>query len=599
MLVCAPAGLGEVLVTSGVVGDGRVVTGEEVEFRVHVQYTDRGFDPRLDLRVLEGVGGGVRLAGTANSERTEVVFEGGRTRQVTEYARLFTLLVSSAGIGEASVIEIPAIEVIDGAGVGTGVFTEPTRLVVEAPAERSDFRIRVSVSDEEVWVGEPFEVTLELMVESGARLSELTFDAGGLEEWVRVVGAREMTVGSVSGGFLGPSLNATQVGEVREGGVTMLRYLVRREVVARRAGSFEVGPIVATATLRSPGFRRAVRVGVPSNSVGVRVRALPRDGMPAGFGGLIGRYAVETSVSERSVRVGDPLTLRVTVSSADDLEGVVAPELAGREGFAGRFRVRRVDEPAVYRETRTRRQKTFEYVLRALDAGVDEVPAVELAYFDAEAGGYRVARSEAIPLEVEAGERVTVRDPVEAERGSVVRDGGGGAVGGGLLGDSRDDLAANVVGDGLEVDRGFDVGRAVRDPLVAAAIGAPPVLYGLGWCAVVVRRRAVARGGVRSAAAAARAGAGVLDGGGDVVERVAGALVAYAAARRGVDAGAVTPGEAVRMIEEEREDLRERAEVLASHVDAARYGGAVSSGDGAALVEEAGALLRLLGKGGG
>ena len=586
VVLAAGVAVGEVGVDARFTGGGRAVVGERVELVVAVSYRDEGLDPSVRLPdVPEGVV--VESLGTRDSVESRFHFSGGEARTSKRLTRVlrFSVRASSAGL-----VEIPSMEVEGGDGRGLGVFTEPLLLRVDEVGERDDVRLVLEVADDELWVGERTTVRLTLMFEEGSMVRDFSFletgFGGGLLE----------AAGGVSGGsprpatvprFLGEPARFADRGVVEEGGVRFRTYGLVREVEAGRVGEGEVGPVVVMTEFQPRGFRRASRVGVRSEAVAVAVRALPREGRPEGFGGLVGSYEVSSSVSDRSVRVGDPLTFRVTVRGSagvsGGVQGMAAPAVWDMPGFGEGFRVRLVDEPAVRGRDGGGETVTFEYVLRATEAGVAEVPGVELWFFDPDLGEYRAARSEAIPISVEAGSRVTLggaegdRAGAAVERGVVV------------LGDALEDVPELYGVGAVVVDEDFDVGAVVRTPWVAVLIAGPPLAYGLALMGVVVSRRRRARGGVRGIGGSVRSALAAMDAvDGGEAERARAGLVAYAAARRGMESASVTVRDGAEVMAMDRRGLGDRASAVVDRVEAARYGG---TGAGGSLEAEARALL--------
>ncbi|NLE65675.1 MAG: protein BatD, partial [Elusimicrobia bacterium] len=111
-----------------------------------------------------------------------------------------------------------------------------------------------------------------------------------------------------------------------------------------KAGDISLGPAVVSADLllktasrRSPfsgsvfddeffssffGNYQARRISITAPSVAMRVRDLPVEGAPQGFSGAVGRFTMDAVLSPSEVKVGDPLTLRVTVMGAGNMTPV-------------------------------------------------------------------------------------------------------------------------------------------------------------------------------------------------------------------------------------------------------------------------------------
>ena len=149
--------------------------------------------------------------------------------------------------------------------------------------------------------------------------------------------------------------------------------------------------------------KRAIRVG-PTITV-PEVQPLPKAGRPANFGGAVGRYALKAFAVPTNVRVGDPIELVIDVRG-DPVETIPGPSLSSNPQLNEDFRVPTETLAGTVRGA----TKRFTQVIRAKRADVTEIPPIEFAYFDSEAGEYAVARSEPIPVLVSVVEQLDAAD---------------------------------------------------------------------------------------------------------------------------------------------------------------------------------------------
>ncbi len=144
-------------------------------------------------------------------------------------------------------------------------------------------------------------------------------------------------------------------------------------------------------------FDNRVPVVVWSDPVEIEVRPLPA-GQPDAFTGLVGRLGVSASIDRISADTNDALTYRIEVSGTGNIRTLPEPAL----GFPADFEVyppevtQRVEPTA----DGVRGSKIFEYVIVPRAPGRVTIPAVELAYFDAETGAYAIASADPITLTV-------------------------------------------------------------------------------------------------------------------------------------------------------------------------------------------------------
>lgn len=409
--------------------------------------------------------------------------------------------------------------------VGNGEHsTQPIWLVAEAPQEVGDFKLRVSLSKERLYVGEAATLTLTWYV--GARAGALALAAPGVAEAFDVfppIDAKASVTDpnrEIEVEFLGERLVATIAADALDGR-SYQAVTIRRVVVAREPGLVQVGPITAVfdrvgETNRNRRFSPlgptpTDRIAIPSNELSVEVLPLPEAGKPANFSGLVGAFTLTSAASPVTVNVGDPIELTLRIMGSEPLHAVGPPDLAG-SAIADGFRLSTdgwTAEPAGVRG-----QRTFSTTIRARASNITSIPPVELDYFDSSAGQYRVARSKEIPLTVRPTRVVTLDTPTTS--GSA---GAAASTRPEPLRDAPPGIMANHADLGLAP-------TLAQSPLttgaLALALGAPPmVAIAMAWRARLDTRspRSRVHRAVRLARSAHRAGDGAR-----AVRELAGAL---------------------------------------------------------------------------
>ena len=264
------------------------------------------------------------------------------------------------------------------------------------------------------------------------------------------------------------------------------------------------------------GQQRALEtLAISSNRPRLAVLELPTTGRPAGFNGWIGEFQVQAEAKPTSVAVGEPITLSLRVQGSGMLATAQLPALDQQPALARDFKIPR--EMAAGENRGDARH--FTQTLRAKHDGVTQIPAIELHYFDPNEGAYRTARSEPVPLDVEASRIVTAEDA----------EGSGVAEPRQLeVASSEQGIAHNYVDASALQPTTGSWGLWLRPlgpaPLALALLALPPLVC-LGLLAVRLNRR---NGGVRwrrtrSAHAQWRAAVAAID-----LERVTGSEAAAA-----------------------------------------------------------------------
>ena len=162
-------------------------------------------------------------------------------------------------------------------------------------------------------------------------------------------------------------------------------------------------------------------------AVTLEVRKYPTP-RPATYCGGIGKYRVAASASPASLRVGDPLTLRLDFErgpASGSLDLISAPNLEANGKLAADFEI--IDKNPTGRIEGE--SKRFEYALRPKRAGV-VVPPLAVTVFNPDAEEFSEIATEAVPL--------TVSEASQLGAGDLV---------GSLVGSGKDELRAQVAGD--------------------------------------------------------------------------------------------------------------------------------------------------------
>jgi hypothetical protein len=189
-------------------------------------------------------------------------------------------------------------------------------------------------------------------------------------------------------------------------------YELKRKLTADKAGTYKFGPAVVKGSFvdseegNQYTGRRLVAV-VPA--VSLEARDVP-DPRPATFCGGIGGYRLSASASPTALRVGDPLTLSLSIereAGAGSLDLISAPDLAANTQLASDFEI--VDKSPTGRKERD--VKRFEYALRPKRASV-AIPAIIASVFDPDSEKFAEIATEPIALNVSAGSRLSAGELV-------------------------------------------------------------------------------------------------------------------------------------------------------------------------------------------
>lgn len=372
----------------------------------------------------------VEFLGGRNSSSQSVTIIGGRVSRTVKKEFIFTYRLTPRQTGD---LLIPSLKVI----VENREHTVPAiPITVMRPTESEDFKLRISLSKDTCYVGEPvildvtwyfardirsFSFNMPIFGNENFKLSDVPdYNNPRLERYEIPTGGTK-TIGVKGQGKLGDRMYAT--------------INFKKALIPQKPGVYEIDnntvlcEALAGYRERQQGrddffddffsdsfFGRrdnAVfkKIVVPSNNLKLKVLELPEQGKPANFAGHVGRYRIQASASPVEVNVGDPITLTITISGPVILEGVKPPLLEAQQNLAADFRI-----PS---ETAAGRMengcKIFTQTIRAANSRVKEIPPIELPYFDTESGEYKTAKTLPIPLNVHPTRVLTAHDAEGAE----------------------------------------------------------------------------------------------------------------------------------------------------------------------------------------
>lgn len=239
-----------------------------------------------------------------------------------------------------------------------------------------------------------------------------------------------------------------------EGGRQFEVHVFQRALFPLTSGRHEIAAARLTYALplSSSFFSREESHSARTSSFTIIAKEPPADGRPAGYAGAVGRLSMVSRIDTPSTRVGDPLTLTVSVQGVGNVSLLPRPPLsiAWGETVAGAEHVT-MDTTS----TLVQGRKDFEWVVTPKREGSVAVPEVRYPYWNPYTERYEVAIAHEIPLQVAPGTLVaTQATPTEAEPRLTMRTHYRGAL--------SKPLSASPV---------FWVGMAVL-PLPALALGA-------------------------------------------------------------------------------------------------------------------------------
>lgn len=187
----------------------------------------------------------------------------------------------------------------------------------------------------------------------------------------------------------------------------------RSTVSALKPGKFKLGPATSEVIVEVPTqdnpfphpiFSQAEpqKMRPPSNDIEVSVLALPEEGRPKGFTGVVGDFEMNMNAEPTSLAVGEPIAVEITINGTGNFDSIVAPSLAEAGSWkvypAKRFSMGAPDVMT----GEAAQQVGFSQVIIP-QKQVTEVPSYEFSFFSPTKKKYVTLRTSPLPLEVKPG----------------------------------------------------------------------------------------------------------------------------------------------------------------------------------------------------
>jgi hypothetical protein len=175
--------------------------------------------------------------------------------------------------------------------------------------------------------------------------------------------------------------------------------LIKKALFPLKAGSLTITPLEVEATTLQSAFFAGASASKKSRALTVEVLPLPAAGRPADFSpSNVGTYTVKSEVDRKTVKAGEAVSWKITLSGTGNLHNAKVPRPEGLDGF-------KVYEPTLKedlaRDDTIRGEKSYTYLLMPQKGGKLILPAVQFAYFDPQAAKYDVAKAPPIELTIE------------------------------------------------------------------------------------------------------------------------------------------------------------------------------------------------------
>lgn len=178
--------------------------------------------------------------------------------------------------------------------------------------------------------------------------------------------------------------------------------LQKKVLFPQKSGSLTIEPYSIDCIVSDGfGFRQAKAVA-KSKAKTIKVKPLPAEGKPDGFGGAVGSFTVAASTDKAELKLDEPLTIKITVSGSGNFQLFEAPKIDLPSAFE-QFEPKSTENVNA-NDKGLSGNKVFSIVAIARQSGSFTIPPVKFHYFDPATKSYKTATSKELVLNV-SGER--------------------------------------------------------------------------------------------------------------------------------------------------------------------------------------------------
>lgn len=138
-------------------------------------------------------------------------------------------------------------------------------------------------------------------------------------------------------------------------------------------------------------FRQGKPRILRSKPINIQVLPLPDEGKPEDFKGSVGNFVMKTSVDNKKVEAGQPLTMKIRISGKGNIKSVSEPVIPELENF--RVYSSGSSENISKQNYLLQGTKTYEEVLIPKEPGKYTIPPLSFSYFDLKTKEYKTLKS--------------------------------------------------------------------------------------------------------------------------------------------------------------------------------------------------------------
>ena len=204
-------------------------------------------------------------------------------------------------------------------------------------------------------------------------------------------------------------------------GTTFLTFSCGKHLIfPASAGKFVVKPFEMILQYSTGGFFDS-QLRLESNATFVDVLPLPK-GAPKDFIGAVGKYTLQTSLSKKTAKVGDVISLEMVVKGTGNLHTISKPKLNLPEGLS-LYGDPEIKEDLDYTDDGVTGFKSYFFHLKVNNGGKIELPNLSISYFDPSLKKYITIKGKSETIDVEGpveGAKIQAVDSSVSQQGEEV-----------------------------------------------------------------------------------------------------------------------------------------------------------------------------------
>lgn len=354
----------------------------------------------------EGLTG--RYIRDSRSESRSLTWVNGQAQETLVVRTVYQYAISPTRAGE---IIIPPVDVVV---EGTAYPTNPVRVLVKEPERLDGFALTLTPSTQRVYLGQPASLTVTFALTQ--RPPRLAIDIPDLlthfDARILDGGGSQNHRNRIDFILLGNQVAAIARASQDTTDAASWLLPVTITLIPKAPGTFTFPNARALFVAQAPSGQ-SVLAAATAEPVTIEVVPPPSAGQPANYSGLVGTFTLDAQTPATDVNVGDPIELTLRIQGQEPMVNVdTGPNLALQPALASRFKL----SPEGWRPDAAMRpgERVFRTTLRATDDTVDQIPPIELPYFNPTTEAYELAQTAAIPLRVRPTQRVTLADAQRA-----------------------------------------------------------------------------------------------------------------------------------------------------------------------------------------